>query len=134
MTSRPRSATSATCPRLGAARRHEEGPFGKFAIDVDNDFIPYYVVDADKRKKVAELKRYLRTPTSSISPPMRTARARAIAWHLLETLKPRIPVKRMVFHEITPGDHPGPTRPAISTSRLVDAQGDPADSRSAVRI
>ena len=54
----------------------KKGPFGKFAVDVDNGFEPYYVVDADKKKKVAELKGCSRTPTSSTWPPMRTARAR----------------------------------------------------------
>ncbi len=101
----------------------KKGPFGKFAIDVDNDFIPYYVVDADKRKKVAELKRYLKDADELYLATDEDREGEAIAWHLLETLKPRIPVKRMVFHEIT---REAITRALHETrdidTRLVDAQ------------
>ena len=79
----------------------KKGPFGKFAIDVDNDFAPYYVVDADKRKKVAELKRALKDADELYLATDEDREGEAIAWHLLETLKPRVPVKRMVFNEIT---------------------------------
>ncbi len=79
----------------------KKGPFGKFAIDVDNGFAPYYVVDADKKKKVAELKRMLKDADQLYLATDEDREGEAIAWHLLETLKPRIPVKRMVFHEIT---------------------------------
>ncbi|MBK8468470.1 MAG: type I DNA topoisomerase [Actinomycetales bacterium] len=101
----------------------KKGPFGKFAVDVDNGFEPYYVVDADKRKKVAELKRLLKDASELYLATDEDREGEAIAWHLLETLKPRIPVKRMVFHEIT--------REAIQRavsdtrevdSRMVDAQ------------
>ena len=79
----------------------KKGPFGKFAIDVDNGFEPYYVVDADKRKKVAELKRALKDADELYLATDEDREGEAIAWHLLEVLKPRVPVKRMVFHEIT---------------------------------
>ncbi|MEP6797950.1 MAG: type I DNA topoisomerase, partial [Lapillicoccus sp.] len=79
----------------------KKGPFGKFAIDVDNDFEAYYVVDADKRKKVAELKRALKNADELYLATDEDREGEAIAWHLLETLKPRVPVKRMVFNEIT---------------------------------
>ena len=79
----------------------KRGPFGKFAVDVDNGFEPYYVVDADKKRKVAELKRLVKDASELYLATDEDREGEAIAWHLLETLKPRIPVKRMVFHEIT---------------------------------
>lgn len=79
----------------------KKGPYGKFAVDVDNGFDPYYVVDADKKKKVAELKRKLKDASELYLATDEDREGEAIAWHLLEALKPRVPVKRMVFHEIT---------------------------------
>ena len=79
----------------------KKGPFGKFAVDVDHGFEPYYVVDADKRKKVAELKRALKDADELYLATDEDREGEAIAWHLLAELKPKVPVKRMVFHEIT---------------------------------
>ena len=79
----------------------KKGPFGKFAIDVDNGFEAYYVVDSDKKKKVAELKRLLKQADELYLATDEDREGEAIAWHLLETLQPHVPVKRMVFHEIT---------------------------------
>ena len=79
----------------------KKGPYGKFAVDVENGFDPYYVVDADKKKKVAELKRELKDADELYLATDEDREGEAIAWHLLETLKPKVPVKRMVFHEIT---------------------------------
>jgi len=79
----------------------KKGPFAKFAVDVDNGFEPYYVVDADKRKKVAELKRALKDADELYLATDEDREGEAIAWHLLAELKPKVPVKRMVFHEIT---------------------------------
>ena len=79
----------------------KKGPFGKFAVDVDNGFEAYYVVDPDKRKKVAELKRLLKDADQLYLATDEDREGEAIAWHLLEVLKPKVPVKRMVFHEIT---------------------------------
>ena len=101
----------------------KKGPFGRFAVDVDNGFEPYYVVDADKRKKVSELKRLLKDADELYLATDEDREGEAIAWHLLQTLQPKVPVKRMVFHEIT--------REAIQRAleatreidnRLVDAQ------------
>jgi len=101
----------------------KRGPFGKFAVDVDNGFQPYYVVDPDKRKKVAELRKALKGADELYLATDEDREGEAIAWHLLEELKPTVPVKRMVFHEIT--------REAINRAleatreldvRLVDAQ------------
>lgn len=79
----------------------KKGPYKKFAIDVDNGFDPYYVVDADKKKKVSELKKLLKEADELYLATDEDREGEAIAWHLLEVLKPKIPVKRMVFHEIT---------------------------------
>lgn len=79
----------------------KKGPYGKFAVDVENDFDPYYVVDADKKKKVSELKRALKDADALYLATDEDREGEAIAWHLLEELKPKVPVYRMVFHEIT---------------------------------
>ena len=79
----------------------KKGPFGRFAVDVDNGFTPYYVVDADKKKKVSELKRLLKDADELYLATDEDREGEAIAWHLLEALEPKVPVKRMVFHEIT---------------------------------
>lgn len=101
----------------------KKGPFGKFAVDVDHGFEPYYVVDADKKKKVAELRKALKESDELFLATDEDREGEAIAWHLLQELKPKVPVKRMVFHEIT--------REAIQRAlestraldeRLVDAQ------------
>ncbi|WP_152966658.1 toprim domain-containing protein, partial [Gulbenkiania mobilis] len=78
-----------------------KGPYGKFAVDVEGDFDPYYVVDPDKKKKVAELKRLLKDSDELYLATDEDREGEAIAWHLLDVLKPKVPVKRMVFHEIT---------------------------------
>lgn len=79
----------------------KKGPYGKFAVDVENGFDPYYEVYADKKKKVAELKRALKDADELYLATDEDREGEAIAWHLLEALKPKVPVKRMVFHEIT---------------------------------
>ena len=79
----------------------KKGPFGKFAVDVDQDFAPYYVVNANKKKTVTELKRALKDADELWLATDEDREGEAIAWHLLEVLKPKVPVRRMVFHEIT---------------------------------
>jgi DNA topoisomerase-1 len=79
----------------------KKGPYGRFAVDVDNGFDAYYVVDPGKRKKVAELRRLLKDADELLLATDEDREGEAIAWHLLEVLKPKVPVRRMVFHEIT---------------------------------
>ncbi len=79
----------------------KKGPFGKFAVDVENNFSPYYVVAENKKKTVADLKRALKTADEVWLATDEDREGEAIAWHLLEVLKPKVPVRRMVFHEIT---------------------------------
>ncbi|WJM14787.1 type I DNA topoisomerase [Microbacterium arborescens] len=75
--------------------------YGKYSIDVDNGFDAYYVVSDRKTKTVAELKRALKDADEVLLATDEDREGEAIAWHLLEVLKPKVPVKRMVFHEIT---------------------------------
>lgn len=75
--------------------------YGKYSIDVDNGFDPYYVESERGKKTVAELKRALKGADELLLATDEDREGEAIAWHLLQTLKPKVPVKRMVFHEIT---------------------------------
>ncbi|WP_420710649.1 type I DNA topoisomerase [Agrococcus sp. SL85] len=79
----------------------KKGAYGKFAVDVENGFAPYYVVSDEKKKTVTELKRALKDADELILATDEDREGEAIAWHLLEVLKPKVPVQRMVFHEIT---------------------------------
>ena len=79
----------------------DRAAYGKYSIDIENGFEPYYVVSDRKTKTVAELKRALKGASELLLATDGDREGEAIAWHLLETLKPKVPVKRMVFHEIT---------------------------------
>ncbi|ALE07230.1 DNA topoisomerase I [Arthrobacter sp. ERGS1:01] len=79
----------------------KKSPIGKFAVDLENDFKPYYVVSPDKKKKVAELKAQLKDADELYLATDGDREGEAIAWHLLEVLKPKVPVHRMTFAEIT---------------------------------
>lgn len=79
----------------------KKGSLGKFSVDVDNGFEPYYVVSDAKKKTVSELKRALKEADELYLATDEDREGEAIAWHLLQVLKPKVPVKRMVFHEIT---------------------------------
>jgi len=97
--------------------------FGALGVDVDKGFEPYYVVDAKKKKVVAELKKHLKNADELLLATDEDREGEAIAWHLVEVLKPKVPVRRMVFHEITReaiGRALENTRPI--DQRLVDAQ------------
>jgi DNA topoisomerase-1 len=80
----------------------KKGAFAKFGVDVENGFKPYYVVSEQKKKTVADLKRALKGASELVLATDEDREGEAIAWHLLQVLKPTVPVKRMVFHEITP--------------------------------
>ena len=77
-------------------------PWGRMAIDVEDDFTPYYVVSSKKKDKVTELKRMLADADELLLATDEDREGEAIAWHLMEILRPKVPVRRMVFHEITP--------------------------------
>jgi DNA topoisomerase-1 len=111
-------------------RRADEVPaaykgeaWSRLGVDVDNGFKPLYVVSTEKRSQVAKLKQLVKQASEVYLASDEDREGESIAWHLLEVLAPRVPVKRMVFHEIT--------RPAIERAvlewrdldrRLVDAQ------------
>jgi DNA topoisomerase-1 len=76
-------------------------PWARLGVDVDHDFKPLYIVTPDKKSKVAELKSLLKDVDELYLATDPDREGEAIAWHLLETLKPRVPVRRMVFHEVT---------------------------------
>ncbi len=101
----------------------KKGPFGKFAVNVEDNFEPYYVVAPDKRKKVAELRKKLKEADELLLATDEDREGEAIAWHLYEVLKPKVPVKRMVFHEITPeAIARALNNPRDLDTQLVDAQ------------
>ncbi|MFC8531984.1 type I DNA topoisomerase [Nocardia sp. NPDC057227] len=103
--------------------KYKGQPWARLGVDVDNDFEPIYVVSPDKKSKVTELKSLLKDADELYLATDPDREGEAIAWHLLETLKPKIPVRRMVFHEIT---EPAIRAAAADTrdldSDLVDAQ------------
>ena len=75
--------------------------FGALGVDVDDGFEPYYVVDPDKKKVIADLKKRLADADELLLATDEDREGEAIAWHLVQVLKPKVPVRRMVFHEIT---------------------------------
>jgi DNA topoisomerase I len=97
--------------------------FGALGVDVDGGFEPYYVVDPGKKKIVTELKKHLASADVLLLATDEDREGEAIAWHLVQVLKPKVPVRRMVFHEITKD---AIARAASETrdidDRLVDAQ------------
>ena len=93
-------------------------PWGRMAIDVADDFTPYYVISSKKKDKVAELKRKLADADELYLATDEDREGEAIAWHLMEILRPKVPVKRMVFHEITAEA----IAHAVETTRDIDMQ------------
>jgi DNA topoisomerase-1 len=76
--------------------------WARLGVDVDNGFKPLYVVSASKKSVVANLKRLLKDADELYLATDEDREGESIAWHLFEVLSPTVPVKRMVFHEITP--------------------------------
>jgi DNA topoisomerase-1 len=77
-------------------------PWARLGVDVDHDFAALYVVPADKKQQVSKLKSLLKDADELYLATDEDREGEAIAWHLKEELKPKVPTKRMVFHEITP--------------------------------
>ncbi|MGE3192634.1 MAG: type I DNA topoisomerase [Microbacteriaceae bacterium] len=101
----------------------KKGSLGKFSIDVENGFLPYYVVSDEKKRTVADLKKALKDADELYLATDEDREGEAIAWHLLEVLKPKVPVKRMVFHEITKDAiEAARNNPRELDTALVDAQ------------
>jgi DNA topoisomerase I len=103
--------------------KYKKEPWARLGVNVENDFEPLYVLDPDKKQRVADLKKRLNQADELLLATDEDREGEAIAWHLSEVLKPKVPARRMVFHEIT--------RDAIERAleetreideRLVDAQ------------
>jgi len=97
--------------------------WSKEGVDIENDFAPLYVINPDKRAKVAELKELMKQAGEILLATDEDREGEAIAWHLMEVLQPKIPIKRMVFNEITESA----IRAAVENTRdldyhLIDAQ------------
>ncbi|MFZ4174202.1 type I DNA topoisomerase [Streptomyces griseoincarnatus] len=99
------------------------GEVRRLGVDVDHDFQPIYVVNADKKAQVKKLKDLLKESDELFLATDEDREGEAIAWHLQEVLKPKIPVKRMVFHEITKDAiREAVANPRELNQKLVDAQ------------
>ena len=79
----------------------KEKDWGRLGVDVDSDFTPYYVVPGGKRKQVAHLKTAVKEASEILLATDPDREGESISWHLKEVLKPKVPVRRIVFHEIT---------------------------------
>ena len=98
-------------------------PWAYLGVDVDNDFTPVYIISPDRRKQITRLKELLKSASEVYLATDEDREGEAIAWHLFETLKPKVPVKRMVFHEITkPAIQAAVANPREINRALVDAQ------------
>ncbi|AQA02682.1 DNA topoisomerase I [Mycobacterium sp. MS1601] len=112
-------------PRAAAdvPAKYKSEPWARLGVNVDADFEPLYIVSPEKKSTVTELKGLLKDVDELYLATDGDREGEAIAWHLLETLKPRIPVKRMVFHEITePAIRAAAESPRDLDNDLVDAQ------------
>ena len=102
---------------------HKGEPWAKLGVDVDHGFTPLYIVADEKKAQVAKLRALVKDASELYLATDEDREGESIAWHLLEVLKPKVPVKRMVFHEITRAA----IQHAVDNSRdldrhLVDAQ------------
>src|SRR5919112_2607949 len=79
----------------------KEKDWGRLGVDVESDFTPYYVVPSDKRKQVAHLKTAVKDASELLLATDPDREGESISWHLAQVLKPKVPVRRIVFHEIT---------------------------------
>ncbi|TML54743.1 MAG: type I DNA topoisomerase [Actinobacteria bacterium] len=103
--------------------KHKKEPWARLGVNVEKNFEPLYILDADKKKTVDMLKKRVAEADEVLLATDEDREGEAIGWHLLEVLKPKVPVRRMVFHEITADA----IRRALAETRgiderLVDAQ------------
>ncbi|WP_374024110.1 type I DNA topoisomerase [Mycobacterium sp. HNNTM2301] len=112
-------------PRAAAdvPAKYKSEPWARLGVNVDHDFEPLYIISPEKKSTVSELKGLLKGVDELYLATDGDREGEAIAWHLLETLKPNVPVKRMVFHEITePAILEAAENPRDLDIDLVDAQ------------
>ena len=111
----------ATAAEIPAAYKGES--WARLGVDVDNDFKPLYVLARKKREQIRKLKQLLSKASELYLATDEDREGESIAWHLMEVLSPQVPVKRMVFHEITPqAVRRSLENPRDLDRRLVDAQ------------
>jgi DNA topoisomerase I len=109
--------------RASDVPKEERKRFGALGVDLEDQFKPYYIVDPDKKKVIAALKSKLKGAAELLLATDEDREGEAIAWHIQEVLQPKVPTRRMVFHEITKGaieDALGHTREIDKC--LVDSQ------------
>jgi DNA topoisomerase-1 len=82
-------------------KEYKKIAWAKEGVNIEEDFAPLYVINPDKKAKVAELKALMKNAEELILATDEDREGEAIAWHLVEVLEPKIPIKRMVFNEIT---------------------------------
>jgi len=82
--------------------KYKKEPWARLGVNVDAGFEPLYVVNPDKKQQVGKLRKLLGEADELLLATDEDREGEAIAWHLLEVLKPKVPARRMVFHEITP--------------------------------
>jgi DNA topoisomerase-1 len=99
-------------------KAYKEKPWARLGVDVENDFEPLYVIPKGKSKIVTELRKKLKNADELLLATDEDREGESISWHLLQLLKPKVPVKRMVFHEITKSA----IKNALSETREVDAK------------
>jgi DNA topoisomerase-1 len=96
--------------------KYKGEPWARLGVNVDHDFEPLYIVSPEKKAQVAKLKSALAQASEVLLATDEDREGEAIAWHLLQTLNPKVPVRRMVFHEITPTA----IREAAANTRSID--------------
>ena len=112
----PRNAADVPAKYKGEA-------WARLGVDVDNGFSALYVVSADRKAQITKLTKLAKEVDEVFLATDEDREGEAIAWHLLETIKPKVPVKRMVFHEITkPAIQAAVANPREIDRALVDAQ------------
>ncbi len=99
-------------------KRFKDESWARLGVNVDADFEPIYITSRGKSKVITELKSKLADAPELYLATDEDREGESIAWHLREVLKPKVPVRRMVFHEITPGA----IREALEHPREIDEQ------------
>ncbi|BCB81101.1 type I DNA topoisomerase [Phytohabitans flavus] len=107
---------------------HKKEPWARLGVDVDNGFAALYVVSPDRKEQIRKLRSLVKEVDEVFLATDEDREGEAIAWHLVETLKPKVPVRRMVFHEITRSA----IQAAIASPRDIDR--DLVDAQEARRI
>lgn len=98
--------------------KYKDQPWSRIGVDVEHDFTPLYVIPADKKQVIKELKSKLKEADELIVATDEDREGESIGWHLTEVLNPKVPVRRMVFHEITREA----IEAALASTRSIDDQ------------